>query len=150
MQLGYRIRKVREFRGLTQTELAEKVGLPADENGRIRISQYENCARIPRQDMLDKIKEALGVKSHYLDLNQPEPFEFVYNLLDWDEDLGIDIDEKEWENGTSTHSLNFINDLFFDFFEEWRRKKEELKEGKISNDDYTEWRINLNKVLIDD
>ena len=37
-----RIRFVRQFRGLTQTELAEKSGLSADENGRIRISQYEN------------------------------------------------------------------------------------------------------------
>lgn len=33
-----RIRFVRQFWGLTQTELAEKSGLSADENGRIRIS----------------------------------------------------------------------------------------------------------------
>ena len=42
MDIGERIRFVRQFRGLTQTELAEKSGLSADENGRIRISQYEN------------------------------------------------------------------------------------------------------------
>ncbi|WP_333527274.1 helix-turn-helix transcriptional regulator, partial [Holdemanella porci] len=44
-----RIRFVRQFRGLTQTELAEKSGLSADENGRIRISQYENGTRVPRK-----------------------------------------------------------------------------------------------------
>ena len=42
MDIGERIRFVRQFRGLTQTELAEKSGLSADENERIRISQYEN------------------------------------------------------------------------------------------------------------
>lgn len=50
-----RIRFVRQFRGLTQTELAEKSGLSADENERIRISQYENGTRVPRKDMLEKI-----------------------------------------------------------------------------------------------
>ncbi len=50
-----RIRFVRQFRGLTQTELAEKFGLSADENERIRISQYENGTRVPRKDMLEKI-----------------------------------------------------------------------------------------------
>ena len=33
MDIGERIRFVRQFRGLTQTELAEKSGLSADENG---------------------------------------------------------------------------------------------------------------------
>ena len=50
-----RIRFARQFRGLTQTELAEKSGLLADENERIRISQYENGTRVPRKDMLEKI-----------------------------------------------------------------------------------------------
>lgn len=50
-----RIRFIRQFRGLTQTELAEKSGLSADENERIRISQYENGTRVPRKDMLEKI-----------------------------------------------------------------------------------------------
>lgn len=50
-----RIRFVRQFRGLTQTELAEKSGLSADENERIRISQYKNGTRVPRKDMLEKI-----------------------------------------------------------------------------------------------
>ena len=55
MDIGERIRFVRQFRGLTQTKLAEKSGLSADENGRIRISQYENGTRVPRKDMLEKI-----------------------------------------------------------------------------------------------
>ena len=64
-----RIRFVRQFRGLTQTELAEKSGLSADENGRIRISQYENGTRVPRKDMLEKISKALHINSMYLNMN---------------------------------------------------------------------------------
>ena len=57
-----RIRFVRQFRGLTQTELAEKSGLLADENERIRISQYENGTRVPRKDMLEKLDNRNQVK----------------------------------------------------------------------------------------
>ena len=70
MTLGERIRYVRQLRGMTQTELAEKAGFTADENGRIRISQYENDSRIPRKEQLKKISEALGVTSYYLSLEE--------------------------------------------------------------------------------
>ena len=53
LTMGDRIRFVRQFRGLTQTELAEKVGLPPGENGRIRISQYENGTHVPKEEMLE-------------------------------------------------------------------------------------------------
>ena len=46
---------LRKKNKLTQTELAEKSGLSADEIGRIRISQYENGTRVPRKDMLENI-----------------------------------------------------------------------------------------------
>ena len=42
MDIGQRIRFVRLFRGMKQEELAEKIGLGGGENGRTRISQYEN------------------------------------------------------------------------------------------------------------
>ena len=58
MNIGERIRYVRQFRGLTQEELAIKVGLGEGENGRTRISQYETGKRKPKEDMLEKIKQS--------------------------------------------------------------------------------------------
>lgn len=85
MDIGERIKFVRQFRGLTQTKLAEKSGLSADENGRIRILQYENGTRVPRKDMLEKISKALHINSMYLNMDDhTEALDFVFTLLDWD------------------------------------------------------------------
>ncbi|MFQ9634563.1 MAG: helix-turn-helix domain-containing protein [Coprobacillus cateniformis] len=57
------MRFVRLFRGMKQEELAEKIGLGGGENGRTRISQYENGKRTPKEDLLEKISDALQIDS---------------------------------------------------------------------------------------
>ncbi len=142
MSLGERIKYVRQLRGITQLELAEKVGFSADENGRIRISQYENGSRIPRKETLKKISEALGVKSHYLSLeDHTAALDFAFELLDWDRATDITIKKEVVKD--EDHYLIDLNTTFFnDFLEEWMNKKADLKHGKISKEDYIEWTIN--------
>lgn len=56
-----RIRKIREDKSLTQTELAKRVGVkPAT------ISRYENGENQPSPEMLSKIAVALGVDVNML------------------------------------------------------------------------------------
>ena len=57
-RVGRRIREIRIFQGLSQTELGEAVGLSAD-----RIQKYENGIRKPKADLLKKIAEVLGVST---------------------------------------------------------------------------------------
>ena len=148
MTLGDRIRYVRQLRGMTQTELAEKAGFTADENGRIRISQYENDSRIPRKETLKKISEALGVHSYYLSLDEhTAALDFAYALLEWDRTTNFIIRKEMVENKDhyleEHYLIDFNTDFFNDFFKEWMQKKANLKDGKISKDDYIEWTINL-------
>ena len=56
-RMGNRIRKIRTEKGLSQAELGEAMGLTAD-----RIQKYENGARKPKFDMLEKFAYALGVE----------------------------------------------------------------------------------------
>lgn len=142
MDIGERIRFVRQFRGLTQTELAEKSGLSADENGRIRISQYENGTRVPRKDMLEKISKALHINSMYLNMDDhTEALDFVFTLLDWDRTTDFII-KKETIDNENHYLIDLNTNLFDDFLEAWMQKKADLKNGKISNDEYIEWTIN--------
>lgn len=54
MNIGERIKYVRMLRGMRQEELAGKIGLGYNANGRTRISQYENGKRTPKKICLRK------------------------------------------------------------------------------------------------
>lgn len=62
MTTGQRIKAARQQAGLTQTELAEKLGIPYQS-----IGQWERDTRKPKQETLLKIAKALGV--HLRDLS---------------------------------------------------------------------------------
>lgn len=61
MKTGKKIKMYRIANGLTQTELGEAVGLNAN-----RIQQYENGARNPKMDRLEKIANILNISSYKL------------------------------------------------------------------------------------
>ena len=53
--VGENIRRIRGLRGMSQKELAEKVGV-----SNVQINYYEHDARRPKIDTLSRIAEALG------------------------------------------------------------------------------------------
>ena len=61
MELKDRIAKIRRMRGLTQTELAERVGISSR-----AIQNYEGGTRTPKKDILAKIAEILEVNESAL------------------------------------------------------------------------------------
>jgi DNA-binding XRE family transcriptional regulator len=60
--VGARIKKLREERGLTQVQLAERAGIPQS-----HVSRLENAAHSATHKTLTKIAEALGVTVRDLD-----------------------------------------------------------------------------------
>ena len=54
MAVGDRIKRVRQFRGLTQKELGKLVGFD-EKTADIRIAQYESNTRKPKEELLIKI-----------------------------------------------------------------------------------------------
>ena len=138
INIGKRIKFVRKFRGLKQSELAIKIGLPNNENGRTRISQYEHGVRIPKKDIIEKLSNVLNINPSYLDnTNQSEILNFIYFLFDYDEINSINIQNKKGE-----FYINFKNDDFSTFFEEWLKIKEDLQKGSITINEYIEWKLN--------
>jgi transcriptional regulator with XRE-family HTH domain len=66
--IAERIRQLRDTRQLTQSELAEKAGLPA-----ATISHFETDTRVPGTTTLQRLAEALGVSVDYLLGREGEP-----------------------------------------------------------------------------
>lgn len=138
MDIGNRIRFVRQLRGMTQLELATKIGLPDNESGRIRITRYETGKSIPKEDTLEKISDALNINSLYLSTKEHTPLlDLTFFLFELDMDKSILINKKD-----NHYFIDFDNWILNNLFEEWMQKKEDLNEGKITEEEYIEWKIN--------
>lgn len=61
MGIGYRIKEARERLGLTQTELGQKVGVTGS-----AITNYEKETSHPKEQVIYKLMETLGVDANYL------------------------------------------------------------------------------------
>lgn len=61
MGIGYRIKEAREQLGLTQTELGQKVGVTGS-----AITNYEKETSHPKEQIIYKLMETLGVDANYL------------------------------------------------------------------------------------
>jgi transcriptional regulator with XRE-family HTH domain len=70
MPFGVRLRELREKNGLSQSELAERVGIPIDS-----IQNWEQGRTRPRIEALGKLARALGVTLDELLQESGEPAE---------------------------------------------------------------------------
>lgn len=84
MNLGDKIKDIREFNGLTQKQLAETLGVSA-----VTVTRYENGDREPNIDMLEKIAHKLNVSvgiffnnNHLKTNNSKSGFSFTFFFPD--------------------------------------------------------------------
>lgn len=68
--IGEKIKLLREKRGLTQEELAEKIGV-----SKSSISQWENGMKEPRMGMIQKVADLFGVTKSYIIENETQEYD---------------------------------------------------------------------------
>lgn len=87
MELGKKIRQLRFKAGLTQEQLAEKLGIGAQ-----AVSKWENAAAMPDITALPLLAEIFGVSIDDLfDLTNEQRLNRIENRLDTEEDLPQDV-----------------------------------------------------------
>lgn len=175
MSIGFRIRRIRNFRNITQKELGIKCGYHED-SADVCIRQYENGTKVPRVDKLKKISDALGISYSVF---KPESIrhEFIQNLFWFEEEFGYidlfsfgvinekpkDVAEFNWEYNTTYNryngerwisntpiGLNFNDSEMNELLSMWLQKKCELQQGLITEDQYFEWKINWPESCVKD
>ena len=137
MGTGDNIRRCRKMRGMTQGELAERVGLT---EGAIR--HYESGIRAVKPELLPQIAEAMGVSETALKDYRVESYadligvffqmEDEYGLRPADDGMGLSIDPK------AEHSPKLACAL-----KAWAQKRQELAGGEISPEEYEEWKTSF-------
>ncbi len=143
MAIGERIRFIRNLRGMTQKWLGMAVGFP-EKTADIRMAQYESGTRTPKTGLTNKLAEVLEVAPEALDIPNIENYNGVMHTLFVLEDLyGLKIDKLSGEvcirldkdNGTEYITM-------FEMFTTWQKQAEEFRSGKISKEEYDNWRYN--------
>ena len=86
MTMGARIKAARRKVGLTQTELAGKLGISFQS-----IAQWENDLRNPKLETLQKIASALEIDVTELLETKPQKVHTIFDKMDWFRDLGYQI-----------------------------------------------------------
>ena len=83
---GARIAFIRQFRGLTQDEVAEKLGMEGEKKRR-EMTRYKSGERVPKEDRLLDIANILNVNINCIrKYNFDKSEDIIYFLL-WLEEL---------------------------------------------------------------
>ncbi len=111
MSFGKKIKKAREAMGLTQSELAQSIGVAPS-----AISNYENGVSIPRTKVLISLLSTLKVDANYiygdymetdkkrkLDSEEQNKFNQIRALDAYGKDLVYTVIEKEYQRVINNH-----------------------------------------------
>jgi transcriptional regulator with XRE-family HTH domain len=158
MTIGEKIKKIREFRSMTQQELGEAVGF-AVKNAAIRIAQYEMDYRVPKDELIHQIATILDV--NYVAIRPPVSgaAEDIMQTLFWLEETSegklINIFEilpskkeshtyKTDTAGAYAHNpigITINYPLVQDFMKDWLIVKQKYDGGEISRKEYFDWKL---------
>ena len=130
-EVGAKIREVRERRGMTQRELAEKAGLTES-----AMRSYELGYRMPSETQVKMMAKALGVKPEaFADCKARTHSEVIHLLFQLEEAHGLAPAKGEAAiraiKPGSAIELALID---------WGEKRAELDAGKITQEEYEDWK----------
>ena len=115
MNIGEKIKRIRQHRRMTQKELGELVDLSAN-----RIAQYEMGYRVPKKPLLNQIAEALRVSPLALSDGGNGPANDILEQLFWlDEEQPGVIKLVPTERGTARYNANPNFALHYDDNDSW-------------------------------
>lgn len=165
MKVGDKIKRIRQFRGMTQAELGRKLDM--GDTSQARIGQYEIGFRTPSKELLDKMAKALDVSPNALydttGSNTTELMEMFFWLeeenpglmhvfqmkripgerVDTTEDINVYYHDNAYWPAHAPHGFWLRYGSFLDdCMTEWAFRQHELRIGLITKEEYFEWKIN--------
>ena len=164
MTIGDKIKKIRTFRNMTQAELGAALGW--GDKGANRLAQYETNYRVPRKDLVTEMAKILDVNPIALYeptiMNAEELMETLFWIDEFNpgmiklfqletypgekcnsnEDTAVRYHDSDSWPANPPVGMWFNYGVLNEFMKEWVLRKEELRSGEITRDEYFEWKIN--------
>ncbi len=146
MAIGEKIKRIRKYRNMTQKQLGILCGF-SENTADVRIRQYENDSKTPKEETLKDIANALNVNIYALNESPLYAAEDVmFTMFELDEHYSMPLfkitDNTDLNFPKERVAVSFNYRMLDDFLKEWLVRKEELKNGKITKEEYFEWKIN--------
>jgi len=126
---GDKIRAIRVFWGMRQKELGMAVGF-SEKTADVRIAQYESGSRTPKKPLLARFAKALQVKPQNFEAGAADSAEAILWTLFW---LDEDIRRCPEQEKLAYH------------LRKWYAKRRELMAGKITQEEYFDWKLNFDE-----
>ena len=150
MAIAERIKFFRNLIGMTQKWLGAAIGFP-EKTADIRMAQYESGTRTPKSDLTNALASALGVAPEALNVPDIESYIGVLHTLFALEDIyGISVDKIDSVVCLTVNNAN--NPSFMELYERlfaWQKEKEKLQNGKITKEEYDNWRYTYPKIEVE-
>ena len=145
MNIGEKIKRIRQHRRMTQKELGELVDLSAN-----RIAQYEMGYRVPKKPLLNQIAEALRVSPLALSDGGNGPANDILEQLFWlDEEQPGVIKLVPTERGTARYNANPNFALHYDDNDSWPPRSPVSQPDSIQRSrEQEEQRTRINEELM--
>lgn len=164
MNIGEKIKVIRNFRGLTQRELGIKIGLDK-KSADNRMAQYETNYRVPKKETLLMIAEVLDVSPLNFITEVSGSAEEIMQTFFWldessrgainlfqlvkntgkansSDDTAVRYNDSDDWPAHPPVGIWFKYGIVDEFLREWLVRSNQLKAGEITRDEYFEWKLN--------
>lgn len=139
MNIGKRLRNIRNHRNLTQQALGEKLGIDEKSAG-VRVIQYEKGLRTPRKEYVEKFSKVLNVMPEAINVPTINDSTGLMHLLFALEEF-FDLRITELDNKVCLTFGKEVEPLL----SEWYEKNKSFQNGDISENEYKDWQYNYKR-----
>lgn len=148
MAIGERIRFIRVLKGMTQKYLGMSIGF-SEKTADIRMAQYENGTRTPKQDLINSIAGQLEVSSSALNVPDIDTeLGLIHTLFALEDIYAISVKNVDDEIHICFNKNNTSAQLY-EGLTEWVKAKELLDKNFVTKENYNNWRYNYPEYDID-
>ena len=139
MYIPERVKYFRMKRGLTQKRFGILLGFP-EKTADIRVAQYERARRKPKNDILHKMANVLGISPNALNIPDIRTEEGLMHTLFLLEDMyGLEV--RKFRGEVVLYPTT-PNSTLSRLLQEWYEHTYELHNRHASRNDYDKWRYN--------
>ena len=144
MAIGERINFFRKRSNLTMNYLGQLLGFP-EKGADVRIVQYVNNSRKPKADLTKAMADVFGVAPEALSVPDIDTYVGLMHTFFTLEDVyGLTVDKID--DTVCLHldkNVSQPGGTLWTFLEDWCVMKDKLAHGRITKEEYDNWRYNF-------